>query len=168
MTRAVVVGSGMAGLTAAAYLARDGCDVDLFEQSDHIGGVTATLRLEEFAWDLGPLMLEGFGPGEPAGGCWPKSAAPTASRWCGWTAESPFPTTACSVQRALGALLAARAAEGHLPPGRAWAGPLLPWPSAPARLPTRSAGGAEGRREAAASAGQPIAQRALAVAQGER
>lgn len=67
MTRAVVVGSGMAGLTAAAYLARDGCQVDVFEQADHIGGVTATLRREGFAWDLGPLMLEGFGPGEPAG-----------------------------------------------------------------------------------------------------
>ena len=67
MTRVVVVGSGMAGLTAAAYLARDGCQVDVFEQADHIGGVTATLRCEGFAWDLGPLMLEGFGPGEPAG-----------------------------------------------------------------------------------------------------
>src|SRR3972149_7621295 len=53
MTRAVVVGSGMAGLTAAAYLARDGSAVDVFEQADHIGGVTATLRRQGFAWDLG-------------------------------------------------------------------------------------------------------------------
>lgn len=66
MARAIVVGSGMAGLTVAAYLARDGCDVDVFEQADHIGGVTATLRKEGFAWDLGPMALEGFGPGEPA------------------------------------------------------------------------------------------------------
>jgi len=57
----------MAGLTAAAYLARDGCDVEVFEQADHIGGVTATLRKEGFAWDLGPLMIESFAPGEPAG-----------------------------------------------------------------------------------------------------
>jgi phytoene dehydrogenase-like protein len=57
----------MAGLTAAAYLARDGCDVDVFEQADHIGGVTSTMRREGFAWDVGPLMVEGFGPGEPAG-----------------------------------------------------------------------------------------------------
>jgi prolycopene isomerase len=57
----------MAGLTAAAYLAREGCDVDVFEQDDHIGGVTATLRKEGFAWDLGPLMVEGFAPGEPVG-----------------------------------------------------------------------------------------------------
>jgi prolycopene isomerase len=57
----------MAGLTAAAYLAREGCEVDVFEQADRIGGVTATLRREGFAWDLGPLMVEGFAPGEPVG-----------------------------------------------------------------------------------------------------
>ena len=67
MTRAIIIGSGMAGLTAAAYLARDGCEVDVFEQADHIGGVTATLRKEGFAWDLGPVLVEGFAPGEPAG-----------------------------------------------------------------------------------------------------
>jgi all-trans-retinol 13,14-reductase len=67
VTRAVIVGSGMAGLTAGAYLARDGCEVDVFEQADRIGGVTATLRKEGFAWDLGPLMVEGFAPGEPVG-----------------------------------------------------------------------------------------------------
>jgi phytoene desaturase len=41
--------------------------VEVFEQADHIGGVTATLRKEGFAWDLGPLLVEGFAPGEPAG-----------------------------------------------------------------------------------------------------
>jgi len=66
MTRAIIIGSGMAGLTTAAYLAQDGCQVDLFEQADHLGGVTATLRRDGFAWDLGPMALEGFGPGEPA------------------------------------------------------------------------------------------------------
>ena len=67
MTRAVIIGSGMSGLTAAAYLARDGAEVDVFEQADHIGGVTWTMRKEGFAWDLGPLMSEGFAPGEPTG-----------------------------------------------------------------------------------------------------
>lgn len=57
----------MAGLTAVAYLARDGCEVEVFEQGETIGGVTSTMRREGFAWDLGPLMLEGFAPGEPAG-----------------------------------------------------------------------------------------------------
>ena len=66
MTRAIVVGSGMAGLTAAAYLAKDGCQVDVYEQADHIGGVTATIGKDGYSWDLGPMALEGFGPGEPA------------------------------------------------------------------------------------------------------
>jgi phytoene dehydrogenase-like protein len=65
VTRVVVVGSGMAGLTAAAYLARDGCDVDVFEQADHIGGVTATLRKEGFAAEpeaaLSKLDLGNYG-----------------------------------------------------------------------------------------------------------
>ncbi|HSP56431.1 MAG TPA: NAD(P)/FAD-dependent oxidoreductase, partial [Dehalococcoidia bacterium] len=67
MTKAVVIGSGMSGLTAAAYLARDGCEVDVFEQAVNIGGVTTTVRRDGFSWDIGPLMLEGFGPGEAAG-----------------------------------------------------------------------------------------------------
>jgi prolycopene isomerase len=66
MTRAVVIGAGAAGLTAAASLAREGCEVALFEQADHIGGVTSTIRRQGFAWDVGPMALEGFGPGEPA------------------------------------------------------------------------------------------------------
>lgn len=65
--KAIVVGSGMAGLTTAAYLSQAGHQVTVYEQYDEIGGVTATLRHEGFGWDLGPLLLEGFGPGEPAG-----------------------------------------------------------------------------------------------------
>jgi len=64
--RAVVIGSGMSGLTAAAYLARAGHEVSVFEQFPEIGGVTATLRREGYGWDLGPLLLEGFAPGESA------------------------------------------------------------------------------------------------------
>lgn len=67
MARAIVIGSGMAGLTAAAYLARDGCRVSVLEQADHPGGVTATIRKAGFSWDLGPMALEGMAPGEPAG-----------------------------------------------------------------------------------------------------
>ena len=66
MARAVVIGAGAAGLTAAAFLAREGCEVDLYEQAGHIGGVTSTIHREGFAWDVGPMALEGFGPGEPA------------------------------------------------------------------------------------------------------
>jgi phytoene dehydrogenase-like protein len=54
----------MAGLTAGAYLARDGHRVTVYEQYRAPGGVTATITKDGFAWDLGPLLLEGFGPGE--------------------------------------------------------------------------------------------------------
>lgn len=66
MTRVIIIGSGMAGMTAAAFFAKDGADVTVFEQADHIGGVTATLSRDGFRWDLGPMALEGIGPGEPA------------------------------------------------------------------------------------------------------
>jgi phytoene dehydrogenase-like protein len=56
----------MSGLTAAAYLSRAGRAVSVFEQFPQIGGVTATLSREGYGWDLGPLLLEGFGPGELA------------------------------------------------------------------------------------------------------
>ncbi len=65
--KTVIIGSGMAGLTAGAYLARNGHQVTVYEQFAEIGGVTATLKREGFGWDLGPLLLEGLGPGEPAG-----------------------------------------------------------------------------------------------------
>ncbi|MBC7227936.1 MAG: NAD(P)/FAD-dependent oxidoreductase [Thermoflexales bacterium] len=65
--KAIVIGSGISGLTAAAYLVRAGHSVIVYEQYEEIGGVTATLRRDGFGWDLGPLLLEGFGPGEPAG-----------------------------------------------------------------------------------------------------
>ena len=55
----------MAGLAAAAHLAMEGCSVEVYEQADHIGGVTATFERDGFSWDIGPMILEGFGPGEP-------------------------------------------------------------------------------------------------------
>lgn len=62
--RTVIIGSGMAGLTAGAYLARAGHAVTVFEQFSSPGGVTATVTQDGFGWDIGPLILEGFGPGD--------------------------------------------------------------------------------------------------------
>lgn len=62
--KVTIVGSGMAGLTAGAYLARAGHAVTVFEQFSAPGGVTATVRKDGFGWDLGPLLLEGFAPGD--------------------------------------------------------------------------------------------------------
>jgi all-trans-retinol 13,14-reductase len=65
--KAVVIGSGLSGLTAAAKLAQEGIEVSVFEQFARTGGVTAPIEDDGFKWDLGQLLVEGFGPGEPTG-----------------------------------------------------------------------------------------------------
>jgi all-trans-retinol 13,14-reductase len=67
MKKVIIIGSGMAGLTAGAYLSREGFDVTIYEQFDSIGGVTATIHKDGFSWDIGPLLLEGFAPHEKLG-----------------------------------------------------------------------------------------------------
>ena len=44
MKKVIIIGSGMSGLTAGAYLVREGFDVTIFEQYNEIGGVTATIH----------------------------------------------------------------------------------------------------------------------------
>jgi phytoene dehydrogenase-like protein len=62
--KTIIIGSGMSGLTAGAYLAQAGHDVTIFEQFSEPGGVTASTKREGYGWDNGPLILEGFGPGD--------------------------------------------------------------------------------------------------------
>jgi phytoene dehydrogenase-like protein len=64
MTKAVVIGAGMAGLTCAAYLAKEGCSVEVYEQGEVVGGVTRTISQGGFSWDIGPLVIEGLAPNE--------------------------------------------------------------------------------------------------------
>ena len=62
-----IIGSGLSGLTAGALLAQAGHEVAIFEQYHQVGGVTALFERNGFRWDLGQLLVEGFGPGEPVG-----------------------------------------------------------------------------------------------------
>jgi phytoene dehydrogenase-like protein len=62
--KVIIIGSGMAGLTAGAYLAKAGHAITVFEQFPSPGGVTATVTQDGFGWDIGPLLLEGFAPGD--------------------------------------------------------------------------------------------------------
>ncbi len=63
----IIIGSGIAGLTAGAYLAREGHKVIIYEQFPEIGGVTATINEKGFSWDIGPLLLGGIAPHESLG-----------------------------------------------------------------------------------------------------
>jgi phytoene dehydrogenase-like protein len=65
--KAIMIGSGISGLTAAATLAQKGFEVSVFEQFSRAGGVTAPFEQDGFRWDLGQLLVEGFGADEPAG-----------------------------------------------------------------------------------------------------
>jgi all-trans-retinol 13,14-reductase len=62
--KVAIIGSGMAGLTAGAYLSKAGHAVAVFEQFPTPGGVTATVKQDGYGWDIGPLLLDGFAPGD--------------------------------------------------------------------------------------------------------
>ncbi|MBD3210966.1 MAG: FAD-dependent oxidoreductase [Candidatus Lokiarchaeota archaeon] len=65
--KVIVIGSGISGLTAAAYLAQKGHDVSIYEQFHRPGGVCAPFEKNGYKWDLGQLIIEGLGPDEPLG-----------------------------------------------------------------------------------------------------
>lgn len=62
-TDVIVVGGGLAGLAAAAYLGRAGRRVLLFEKADAPGGRARTLTLDGFHLNLGPHAIYRGGPG---------------------------------------------------------------------------------------------------------
>jgi len=53
-TSVTVVGGGVGGLSAAAYLADAGGDVRLLEKNDQLGGRASRLHREGFRFDMGP------------------------------------------------------------------------------------------------------------------
>lgn len=54
MNKAVVIGSGFAGLSAASFLARDGWDVTVLEKNATPGGRGRQFSAEGFTFDMGP------------------------------------------------------------------------------------------------------------------
>lgn len=63
-TQVIVVGGGLSGLAAAAYLARGGKSVTLFEKASTLGGRARTQECEGFRFNMGPhaLYLGGEAP----------------------------------------------------------------------------------------------------------
>lgn len=59
----VVVGAGIAGLTAAALLARAGLAVELLEAHHQSGGCAGTFRRGPYTFDVGATQVAGLEPG---------------------------------------------------------------------------------------------------------
>lgn len=57
MSRVVVVGAGLAGLSAASSLLADGFEMTVVERAAEPGGRAGTLRADGFTFDTGPTVL---------------------------------------------------------------------------------------------------------------
>ena len=62
-TDVAVVGAGIAGLTAAALLARAGLQVQLLEAHQQSGGCAGTFRRRDWVFDVGATQVAGLEPG---------------------------------------------------------------------------------------------------------
>ena len=62
-TDVVVVGAGIAGLTAAALLAKQGLRVELLEAHSQSGGCAGTFRRGPYTFDVGATQVAGLEPG---------------------------------------------------------------------------------------------------------
>ena len=63
--KVVIVGAGMAGLTAGAYLSKENYDVLILEKNDRTGGLVNTFKREGFSFDTGPRAFVNSGMVKP-------------------------------------------------------------------------------------------------------
>ncbi len=85
--RVVVIGGGVAGLTAAAFAARAGAEVHLLESVSELGGRARTRNEAGFLFNMGPHALYRKGPAEAVLlelGVQLGGASPDTSRAFGW------------------------------------------------------------------------------------
>ncbi len=57
MSKIIVIGAGVGGMSVAARLARQGHDVTIYEASDRAGGKCQTEWIGDYAFDTGPSLL---------------------------------------------------------------------------------------------------------------
>ena len=55
--RVVVIGSGIAGLSAAIRLRVAGHEVDVIEANAYVGGKLSEIRMGDFRFDAGPSLF---------------------------------------------------------------------------------------------------------------
>jgi len=63
--KAIIIGSGLSGLTAAALLVKEGYAVKIFEQHEKIGGVTSSIEKNGYRWDWGQMLIPDLSENEP-------------------------------------------------------------------------------------------------------
>jgi len=56
-SRVIVIGAGIAGITAAIHLAQHGCQVTVFERNDQPGGRVDIIKRQGHTFDTGPTLL---------------------------------------------------------------------------------------------------------------
>ncbi|MBI5486067.1 MAG: NAD(P)/FAD-dependent oxidoreductase [Deltaproteobacteria bacterium] len=61
----VVVGGGIAGLTCAAFLAKQGLDVTLLERDDRLGGLARSVKVDDWLIPANFGRTDGFHQGDP-------------------------------------------------------------------------------------------------------
>ena len=52
--KVIIIGSGFSGLSAACYLAQQGCDVTVLEKHASVGGRARQFKSNGFTYDMGP------------------------------------------------------------------------------------------------------------------
>ena len=65
MKKVVIVGAGMAGLTAAAYLSKENYEVLLIDKNNRTGGLVNTFERDGFYFDAGPRAFVNSGMVKP-------------------------------------------------------------------------------------------------------
>ncbi len=73
--KAIVIGAGFAGLSAACFMAKAGLEVTVLEKNDSPGGRARAFSAKGFTWDMGPSwywmpdVFESFFAGSSAKRC---------------------------------------------------------------------------------------------------